>query len=90
MEVQVERMDRERLFSFRWHPYAVDPAVDYAAEPTTLVEFCLEEVAGGTLLSIVESGFDRIPTARRAEAFRMNEGGWSEQALNLERHVAAT
>ena len=88
MEVQVERMDRERIFSFRWHPYAVDPAVDYAAEPTTLVEFRLEEVAGGTLLRIVESGFDRIPAARRAEAFRMNEGGWSEQVLNLERHVA--
>ena len=90
MEVQVGRMDSPRLFSFRWHPYAVDPAVDYAAEPTTLVEFRLEEIADGTLLHIVESGFDRIPAARRAEAFRMNEGGWAEQAQNLERHVSAT
>ena len=89
MEVQVERIDPQRLFSFRWHPYAVDPAVDYGAEPTTLVEFRLEEIPEGTLLHIVESGFDRIPAARRAEAFRMNEGGWSEQALNLERYVTA-
>ena len=88
MEVQVERMDRERLFSFRWHPAAVDPAVDYSAEPATLVEFRLEEVAGGTRLTVVESGFDRIPAGRRAEAFRMNDEGWSEQMRNIERHVA--
>jgi len=88
MEVLVERMDRERLFAFRWHPAAVDPGVDYSAEPTTLVEFRLEEVAGGTRLTVVESGFDRIPAARRAEAFRMNEGGWAEQLLNIERHVS--
>ena len=88
MEVLVERMDRERLFAFRWHPAAVDPGVDYSGEPTTLVEFRLEEVAGGTRLTVVESGFDRIPAARRAEAFRMNEGGWAEQLLNIERHVS--
>src|SRR5437773_3402290 len=74
MDITVERVDPERLFSYRWHPYAVDPGVDHSAEPTTLVEFRLEEVAGGTELSVVESGFDRIPVARRAEAFRMNEG----------------
>jgi uncharacterized protein YndB with AHSA1/START domain len=89
MEVQVERVDARRLFSFRWHPYAVDPAVDYSAEPTTLVEFRLEEIPEGTLLRIVESGFDRIPAERRAEAFRMNEGGWDAQARNIERHVTA-
>ncbi|HEY3120966.1 MAG TPA: SRPBCC family protein [Vicinamibacteria bacterium] len=89
MDITVERVDPERLFSYRWHPYAVDPGVDYSAEPTTLVEFRLEDVAGGTELSVVESGFDRIPVARRAEAFRMNEGGWAEQMKNIERHVAA-
>jgi uncharacterized protein YndB with AHSA1/START domain len=87
MEVQVERMDEPRLFAFRWHPYAVESGVDYSAEPTTLVEFRLDEVAGGTRLTVVESGFDRIPAARRDEAFRMNEGGWAEQLLNIERHV---
>lgn len=90
MELQVERIEPERLFSYRWHPYAVDVEVDYAAEPTTLVEFRLNEAPGGTLLEIVESGFDRIPAARRAEAFRMNDGGWAAQTTNLERHVAAS
>ncbi|MCW5890705.1 MAG: SRPBCC family protein [bacterium] len=88
MEVHVERMEPERLFSYRWHPYAIDPAVDYTAEPTTLVEFRLEDAPGGTRLTVIESGFDRIPAGRRAEAFRMNEGGWSEQVQNLSRHVA--
>ena len=80
-------MEPERLFSFRWHPYAIDPKVDYSNEPTTLVEFRLEEAAGGTLLTVVESGFDRIPPRRRAEAFRMNDEGWAEQLENIERHV---
>jgi len=88
MEMLIERMEPERLFAYRWHPYAIRPDVDYAAEPTTLVEFRLEEAQGGTLLTICESGFDRIPSGRRAEAFRMNEGGWSEQAVNIERHVS--
>jgi uncharacterized protein YndB with AHSA1/START domain len=66
----------------------VDPAVDYAVEPTTLVEFRLDDEPGGTRLVIVESGFDRLPPARRAEAFRMNDGGWTEQLGNIERHVA--
>ena len=89
MDIIVERVDPEHLFSYRWHPYAVEPGVDYSSEATTLVEFRLEEVAGGTELTVVESGFDRIPLARRAEAFRMNDGGWAEQIKNIERHVAA-
>ena len=89
MELTVEKMEPERLFSYRWHPYAVDPAVDYSAEPTTLVEFRLTPAEGGTLLTVIESGFDRIPLERRAEAYRMNEGGWAEQLTNIERHVAA-
>jgi uncharacterized protein YndB with AHSA1/START domain len=67
----------------------VDPKVDYSREPTTLVEFRLAEVPGGTQLTVVESGFDRIPAARRAEAFRMNENGWSQQIKNIERYLGA-
>jgi uncharacterized protein YndB with AHSA1/START domain len=88
MEVAVEQMEAESLFSFRWHPYAIDPEVDYSGEPTTLVEFRLETADGGTLLKVVESGFDQLPASRRDEAFRMNDGGWSQQLVNIERHVA--
>ena len=88
LEMLVERIEPERYFSYRWHPYAIDPAVDYSAEPTTLVEFTLEETEGGTALTIVESGFDRIPLARRSEAFRMNDQGWTGQIKNLERYVS--
>jgi uncharacterized protein YndB with AHSA1/START domain len=87
MEVKVERMEAEALFSFRWHPYAIDPKVDYSGEPTTLVEFRLESAEGGTLLKVVESGFDQLPAHRRDEAFRMNDGGWKQQLANIERHV---
>ena len=89
LEMFVERIQPERFFSYRWHPYAVDPKVDYSKEPTTLVELRLDEVDGGTLLTIVESGFDRLPAARRAEAFRMNDAGWTGQAKNIERYVTA-
>jgi uncharacterized protein YndB with AHSA1/START domain len=88
MEVWVERMDPERLFSFRWHPYAVDPKINYSKEPTTLVEFTLEKTPKGTRLRVTESGFDAIPASRRAEAFRMNSGGWEAQVKNLQAHVA--
>ena len=88
MEMLVERIDPERYFSYRWHPYAIDLGVDYSAEPTTLVEFKLEEIDGGTALTIVESGFDRIPLARRAEAFRMDTQGWAGQIKNIARYVA--
>jgi uncharacterized protein YndB with AHSA1/START domain len=75
-EVTVEQMEPERLFSFRWHPFAVERGVDYSNEPTTLVVFTLEESEGGVLLTVIESGFDRIPEARRARAFSANSGGW--------------
>jgi len=88
MEVVVERVEPERHLSFRWHPYAHDPAVDYSSEPMTLVEFTLEDRGGDTVLTVVESGFDRIPAARRAEAFRMNSEGWAQQVRNIERHVS--
>jgi uncharacterized protein YndB with AHSA1/START domain len=88
-DVLIERMEPERLLSWRWHPYPVDPSLDYSKEPTTLVVFELEEVEGGTLLTVVESGFDSIPPSRRLEAFRMNSEGWDEQMKNIENHVAA-
>jgi uncharacterized protein YndB with AHSA1/START domain len=90
MEVFVEKIEPERYFAYRWHPAATDPSVDYSREPTTLVEFRLEDAAGATMLTIVESGFDRIPVARRADAFRMNDDGWTEQMRNIERHVSAS
>jgi len=87
MDLMIERIDPETYFAYRWHPYAIDPKVDYSQEPTTLVEFRLEEINGETSLTIVESGFDRIPAARRAEAFRMNDQGWAGQAKRIERYV---
>jgi uncharacterized protein YndB with AHSA1/START domain len=86
-EVTVEKMEPESLFSWRWHPYAVDPNTDYSAEPKTLVECELTDVPGGTRLRIVESGFDRIPMARRQEAFRMNSEGWSGQLRNIAKYL---
>ena len=89
-EAVVQKMEPERLFSFTWHPYGIDPKVDYSKETPTLVEFRLEPTAdGGTLLSVTESGFDNIPSHRRAEAFRMNDSGWATQMKNIERHVAS-
>lgn len=87
-EAVVQKMEPETFFSFTWHPYAVDPAVDYSAEPPTLVEFRLEPTATGTLLTLTESGFENVPAHRRAQAFRMNEGGWTQQMTNIETHVA--
>ena len=89
VEIAIERMDLETRMSYRWHPYAVESGVDYSTEPTTLVEFQLEEVTGGTRLRVVESGFDGIPPARRAEALRMNDAGWAEQLENIARYVAS-
>jgi uncharacterized protein YndB with AHSA1/START domain len=87
-EAVVKAIEPERLFSFTWHPYAVDPKMDYSQEPQTLVEFRLEKTKQGTLLTVTESGFDRIPAARRAEAFMRNDGGWTQQMTNIESHVS--
>ena len=89
-EAVVEKMEPERIFSFSWHPYAVDPKADYSGETPTLVEFTLEPIATGTRLRIVESGFDKLPPHRRDEAFRMNAHGWSIQTENIAQHVAPT
>ena len=86
-DITVDQIKRPRLFSFRWHPYAIEPGVDYSSEPTTLVTFELTAVGDGTRLVITESGFDRIPLARRAEAFTANDGGWAHQARLIELYV---
>jgi uncharacterized protein YndB with AHSA1/START domain len=88
-DVVVERVEPGKLLSFRWHPYAVDPAVDYTKEQRTLVTFTLKDAGGGTLLTVVESGFDNVPPERRMEAFRMNTQGWEGQLRNIQSHVAA-
>jgi uncharacterized protein YndB with AHSA1/START domain len=89
IEFVLERMDPEEYFSYRWHPYAIDPNTDYSTEPMTLVEFRLKTVPDGTQLTVVESGFDRIPAHRRDEAYRMNDGGWKSQIENLRRYVTS-
>ena len=87
-EAVVQKMEPERLFSFTWHPYAVDPQKYYSKETPTLVEFRMEKIPTGTLLVVTESGFDKLPSNRRLEAFRMNDGGWTAQLKNIESYVA--
>jgi hypothetical protein len=77
------------VLAFRWHPFAVEPGVDYSKEPTTLVEFRLEDVANGVRLTVTESGFDGVPLERRAKAFAANEGGWTMVMTLIEKHLAA-
>jgi uncharacterized protein YndB with AHSA1/START domain len=88
MEIVVKAIEPETLFSYTWHPYAVDPKVDYTKEASTLVEFRLQATAGGTLLTVTESGFEKIPSERRAEAFLRNDGGWKQQIKNIEAYVS--
>jgi uncharacterized protein YndB with AHSA1/START domain len=88
LEMVIERVEKERLLAFRWHPFAIDPAVDYSHEATTLVELRLEPSATGTRLVVTESGFDKLPPERRAKAFEMNAGGWATQLEKIARHVA--
>ena len=87
-EFAIDRIEPQRLFSFRWHPFAVERGVDYSKEPATLVTFELEEAAGGTMLTVTESGFDRIPLERRAKAFAANEQGWAAQLKLIEKYLA--
>jgi uncharacterized protein YndB with AHSA1/START domain len=86
-EIMIDRMEPERVFSFRWHPGAVEPGVDYSSEPTTLVVFELKEAPEGVLLTVTESGFDRIPLARRAKAFKGNEEGWGMVVKLIEKYL---
>ncbi|AMV31522.1 hypothetical protein VN12_05345 [Pirellula sp. SH-Sr6A] len=86
-EVEVVAIEPMTRFAFTWHPYAVDHNVDYSNEAPTTVEFQLEPSGVGTLLTVVESGFDSVPEWRRSEAFRMNEGGWKSQMKNIEKYL---
>ncbi len=86
-EAIVQKMVPEQLFSFTWHPYAVDPKIDYSQESPTLVEFRLQPIPAGTLLVVTESGFEKLPAARLADALRMNDSGWSQQLENIASHV---
>lgn len=87
-EITIERIEPERRLSFRWHPYAIEPDVDYSKEPTTLIEFTLEEVPSGVMLTVTESGFEQIPLARRAIAFTANERGWGVVVTLVEKYLA--
>jgi uncharacterized protein YndB with AHSA1/START domain len=86
-ELAIDRIEPPRLFSFRWHPYAVEPGFDYSGEAMTLVTFELEEAPGGTKLTLTESGFDRLPPGRRHQAFTSNEGGWTMQMSLIAKHL---
>lgn len=87
-QILVESLEPMQRFAFRWHPFAIDPDHDYSQEPMTLVTFELSEAAGGTLLTITESGFDQLPVERRAQAFRANDGGWTHQTKLIEKYLA--
>ena len=87
VRMEIGQMDHEKLFSWRWHPAAINPSVDYSREPTTLVEFKLEDAPGGTHVTVVESGFKEIPPERRDAAFRMNYEGWGIQVSRLEDYI---
>ena len=87
-EAVVQDMEPDSYFSFTWHPYAIDPTVDYSGETPTLVEFRLESTATGTLLTVTESGFEDVAEYRHAEAFLRNDGGWAQQIKNIEEYVA--
>jgi len=88
-EMVVDRIEPPHLFSFRWHPFAVDQATDYSGEPMTLVTFELAEAPDGTELTVSETGFERLPPGRRAKAFTSNEGGWTLQMVLIGNYLAA-
>ncbi len=89
LDIAIEAIEPEHRFAFRWHPFAMDVNIDYSKDPMTLVEFTLDAVDGGTLLKVVESGFDKVPASRRATAFEMNTGGWNSQMKNIAKYLAA-
>jgi uncharacterized protein YndB with AHSA1/START domain len=90
-KVTIDKMEPERLFSWRWHPAVVEPGQDYTPEPnSTLVTFELQEVEGGTLLTVVESGFDRLSPLRQADIYRKNDEGWTAQTEFIRNYVERT
>jgi uncharacterized protein YndB with AHSA1/START domain len=87
MDLVVEAIEPERRLALRWHPHAVEENLDYSKEPTTLIEFTIEDVAGGVMVTVTESGFDQIPLARRAKAFEANSGGWEIMVKVLDKYA---
>jgi uncharacterized protein YndB with AHSA1/START domain len=87
MQLEIQKIEPETYFSYTWHPYAIDPKIDYSQETPTLVEFRLQPTAEGTLLTVTESGFAKLPKERYTDAFRMNNGGWEQQIKNIEAYV---
>lgn len=87
-EMTIEQIEPQRLLSFRWHPNAVEPGMDYSDEPTTLIVFALEEVSEGVMLTVTESGFDQIPLERRVKAFTANNQGWTIVITLVEKYLA--
>jgi uncharacterized protein YndB with AHSA1/START domain len=90
VKMTIDQIQRPRLFSFRFHPFAVDPDADYSREPMNLVTFELQEVPDGTMVTITETGFDRIPLERRAMAYEVNDRGWALATKALENYLATT
>ncbi|MGU7773972.1 SRPBCC family protein [Burkholderia sp. MR1-5-21] len=87
-EIVVDRVEPQRLFSFRWHPFAINPSIDYSSEPMTLVTFALDEQPDGTQLTLTESGFDQVMAERRAKAYEMNDHGWTAQMMLVGKYLA--
>jgi uncharacterized protein YndB with AHSA1/START domain len=87
IDFTVERVEPESLFALRWRAAAPGPGDDPFGEPQTHVLFTLEEVEGGTRLTVVESGLGKLPPALRAQVFRDNSEGWTLQLDNIARHV---
>ncbi|MGN6314325.1 MAG: SRPBCC family protein [Rhodanobacteraceae bacterium] len=88
-EWQVEKIEPMRRISFRWHPFGVDKRIDYSREPMTLIVFELHDTPDGILLTVTESGFDKLPPERRARAFAANEGGWTHQMKLIGKYLAS-
>lgn len=89
LAIDIQAIEPEHYFAWKWHPACIDPSTDYSVEKPTLVEFRLAETAGGTRLTVTETGFSHLPVSRRAEAFRMNSGGWISQMAKFEAYVTA-
>jgi uncharacterized protein YndB with AHSA1/START domain len=86
--IEVVKMEAPEIFSWRWHPGMKEPDVDYSAEPMTLVEFRLTEVEGGTQVTVVETGFDKLSLLRRARVFEQNDKGWELQLVSLAQYAS--
>lgn len=87
--VRIVELSEPIRMVWQWHPGEVDPAVDYSQQPQTTVTFTLEPTAGGTRVSVSETGFDEIALARRAKAYADNSQGWTEVTVWLKTYVEA-